>query len=198
MPIDPLGIDPYFDYVHGILKNLPGFTTQAKLDSFETAEAAEAQVRLRIDPVRGSFDTAHLKEIHKRIFQRIYPWAGEFRQVNIRRSGSYFFALVPFIEQNLLSTFSKLAAENQLKGLDANAFASRAAYYLGELNAIHPFREGNGRTQRECIRQLAAEAGFRMNWGRVTREQMYEASVESHNLGNNAGFAKLIALAIER
>jgi cell filamentation protein len=65
------------------------------------------------------------------------------------------------------------------------------------LNSIHPFREGNGRTQREFIRELAAEVGHRINWGRVTRKQMYDASIESHNLGRNAAFAALIALAIE-
>jgi cell filamentation protein len=197
MPIDPPGVDPHFDYLHQILKNLPGFTTQAKLDRFETAEAAEALVRLQIEPVQGSFDIAHLKEIHARIFQNIYPWAGEFRQVNIRRSGSYYFAMVQFMEQNLDSNLTRLASENRLKGLAADVFASRSAYYLGELNSIHPFREGNGRTQREFIRQLAAEAGYRINWGRVTREQMYDASIESHNLGNNAAFARLIVQAME-
>jgi cell filamentation protein len=64
------------------------------------------------------------------------------------------------------------------------------------LNTIHPFREGNGRTQREFIRELAAEAGHRINWNRVTRAQMVDASIESHNLGKNDAFAALIATAI--
>ena len=101
------------------------------------------------------------------------------------------------MEANLENTFVKLAAESHLKGLDAGAFASRAAYYLGELNAIHPFREGNGRTQREFIREVADEAGYRINWSRVTRQQMYDASIESHSLGKNAGFAALVRLAME-
>ena len=196
MPSDPQGIDPHFDYEHGILRNLPGYTSQAKLERFEAAESAAANIRLKISPVKGAFDSAHLKQIHARIFQNIYPWAGEFRQVNIRRAASYYFALVQFMETNLSSILAKLAAENHLKGLDAVAFASRAAYYLGELNAIHPFREGNGRTQREFIRELAAEAGHRINWNRVTREQMYAASIESHNLGKNDAFAALIASVI--
>jgi cell filamentation protein len=99
--------------------------------------------------------------------------------------------------KNLENTFLKLAAENHLKGSETDAFANRAAFYLGELNSIHPFREGNGRTQREFIRQLAAEAGYRINWYHISREQMYDASVESHNLGSNAAFARLIALAME-
>jgi cell filamentation protein len=191
------GIDPHFDYLHGILRNVPGFTTQAKLDRFEAAEAAEALVKMSADPVEGNFDSAHLKEIHRSIFQNIYPWAGQFRQVNMNRLASYPFAVVQFMEQNLDSTFSELAAEKHLRGLDVDAFASRAGYYLGELNSIHPFREGNGRTQREFIRQLAAKASYRINWIRVSRGQMYEASIESHSFGKNAAFAALIGKAIE-
>jgi cell filamentation protein len=192
----PSGPDPHYDYQHNILKNLPGFTDPILLDSFERIEAAEEIFDLQKYPVDGSFDSAHLKEIHRRIFQNIYPWAGEFRQVNLRRTASYFFALVQFMETNLKNTLAKLAAENHLKGLDAAAFSSRAAYYLGELNTIHPFREGNGRTQREFIRELADEVGYRINWNRVTREQMYAASIESHNLGKNDAFAALISSTI--
>jgi cell filamentation protein len=105
--------------------------------------------------------------------------------------------MVQFMETNLRNTLAMLAAENHLKGLDDAAFASRAAHYLGELNTIHPFREGNGRVQREFIRELAAEAGHRINWNRVTRAQMVDASIESHNLGKNDAFAALISLAIE-
>ena len=193
----PQGIDPHFDYKNNILKNLHGFTDQKKLDKFECVEAATAIFDLQKNPVEGRFDVAHLRNIHAFIFGNIYPWAGEFRRINIHRSASYYFAVVQFLERNLESTIAKLAAENHLKGLDAEALANRAAYYLGELNSIHPFREGNGRTQREFIRQLAAEAGYRINLGRVAREQMYDASVESHNLGSYTAFANLIALAMK-
>jgi cell filamentation protein len=193
----PTGPDPHYDYEYGILINLPGFTDPDQLDKFERVEATTAIFDLQINPVKGAFNSAHLKAIHARIFQNIYPWAGEFRQVNIRRSASYYFAAVQFIEASLNATFAKLAAEDHLRGLDAYAFASREAYYLGELNAIHPFREGNGRTQREFIRQLAAEAGHRINWSRVTRQQMVEASIESHSLGKNDALAALILSAME-
>ena len=92
----------------------------------DSAEAAEALVKMSADPVEGNFDSAHLKEIHRRIFQNIYPWAGQFRQVNMNRLASYPFAVVQFMEQNLDSTFSELAAEKHLRGLDVDAFASRA------------------------------------------------------------------------
>jgi len=196
MPSGPSGIDPHFDYAHEILRNIPGYSDQARLDRFEAGESADALVRLQVSPIQGAFDRAHLKEIHFRIFRNIYPWAGEFRQVNLRRSSSYFFAVVQFIKKNLDRTFAELAAEKHLRDLNADSFSSRAANYLGELNSIHLFREGNGRTQREFIRQLASEAGHGLNWGRVTQKQMYDASIESHNLRKNAGFAALIASAI--
>lgn len=85
-----------------------------------------------------------------------------------------------------------------MRSLDQTGFSSRAAYYLGELNSLHPFREGNGRAQREFIRHLASEAGHRINWGRVTNEQMVKASIESHNLGKNDALAALFGLAIEQ
>jgi cell filamentation protein len=194
---DPLSLDPHFDLKHGILKNLPGFIDQTMLEELERIQATKAIFNLHIDPVKGVFDSAHLKAIHRRIFGNIYPWAGDFRQVNLHRSGSYYFAVVQFMEENLKSTLAKLASENYLKGLNADAFAGRAAYYLGELNAIHPFREGNGRTQREFIRQLAAEAGYHIHWNRVTLQQMYDASIESHSLGKNEAFAALIRSALE-
>jgi cell filamentation protein len=194
---DPTLSDPHFDNVHGVLKNLPGFTEQGKLEDFERKKATKAILNLHTHPVKGSFDTAHLRQIHARIFKEIYPWAGEFRQVNISRRGSYPFAQVLFLEKNLADLLDMLAAENRLKNLDASRYPLRAAYYLGELNAIHPFREGNGRTQREFIRELAAQAGYRLNWSRVSREQVYQASIESHNLGRNAALAAVIAAAVE-
>jgi cell filamentation protein len=154
---------PHFDYGHGILKNIPGYTDQALLDKFERIPATKAIVNLQIDPVKGHFDTAHLKQIHTCIFQRIYAWVGEFLRINMRRSASYFFATVQFMEGNLRRTLVDLAAEEYLKGLSPDAFADRSAHYLGELSSIHPFREGNGRTQREFIRQLADQASYCIN-----------------------------------
>jgi len=86
----------------------------------------------------------------------------------------------------------KLAAENHLVGLDVDAFASRAAYFLGELNAVHPFREGNGRTQREFLRELGLKTGHYIDWRAVTAEEMIEASQLSHRSGDSSLFTKMI------
>ncbi|MGD0733141.1 MAG: Fic family protein [Terracidiphilus sp.] len=194
----PAVTDPHFDSANGVLLNLRGFTERRQLDRFERRQALKALIDLAINPVRGNFDQSHLQAIHKRIFGQVYPWAGELRRVNIARQGSYPFALVQFLQKNLDSMFGRLASEGHLKALGVRSFVERAAFYLGELNTLHPFREGNGRTQREFIRELALVAGYRLNWSLVTQEQMYEASSLSHNLGKTTALANVVGAALGR
>lgn len=127
----------------------------------------------------------------------MYPWAGEFRTVNIARPGQFYFAFAEQILPALGNALGQLRQERYLAGLDVPRFADRAAHCMGELNAIHPFRDGNGRTQREFIRQLAVRNGHALAWSRVTREQMYEASHRSFQSADNAGLAQVIRAAIE-
>jgi cell filamentation protein len=152
-------------------------------------------IELHAVPLKGRFDVAHMKAIHRYIFQDIFSWAGEFRTVNISKGG-HLFGVAAFIEPALDGLLRKLAAEHQLKGVDGPTFARRSGFYMGELNAIHPFREGNGRTQREFIRQLAVHAGFTIDWSRVTREQMTAASIQSFRSGDSSGIAALIELSM--
>jgi cell filamentation protein, protein adenylyltransferase len=191
------GDDPFFDYRNNILKNVPGYTDQAKLDKFERFTTAAAAVELELNPVRGSFDRAHLQQIHKRLFEEVYPWAGEPRPTDLRRPGFRWFVRKEFLGITLDNTLSALAAEKHLKGLNEETFSARAAHFLGDLNHIHFFREGNGRTQREFFRELAAEAGYRLNWSRVKPELMNEASIQSHEHSDNSGLIAVIRSSIE-
>lgn len=72
-----------------------------------------------------------------------------------------------------------MKGEKFLKGLDVDDFSSRAGYYMGEINMIHPFREGNGSAQREFIRKLAMKNGYELNWNRVDPERLLKASIQS-------------------
>lgn len=102
-------------------------------------------VQLDEHPLKGRFDVAHLRAIHKFIFQDVFVWAGAFRTVNISKGGNFFGASA-FIEPALQDVLRRLPVENYLKQMDEPKFTIRAGFYLGEINAIHPFREGNGRT----------------------------------------------------
>lgn len=145
--------------------------------------------------MKGIFDSQHLRAIHRYLFQDVFPWAGEFRVVNISRGNSSFGPAM-FIELALNDAFEKLVKEQLLRGLTVDAFADRAAFYLGEINAIHPFREGNGRTQREFIRQLAVGAGYTISWAGFTQQEMIDASIKSHVGGENGALAEILRRAL--
>jgi cell filamentation protein len=137
-----------------------------------------------------------LQAIHRHIFQDVYPWAGEFRTVNISKGGQ-LFGVAAFVEPALLEVLRKLSGELHLKGPGLQNFATRAGFYMGEINAIHPFRDGNGRAQREFIRELAAQAGFVIDWSKVKHAQMMAASRASFKSGDSSGMAALIALSMK-
>ena len=94
------------------------------------------------------FDAKHLRAVHGYIFQDVYSWAGRFRTVNLARSGQFYFALAGQIDSAVDELLVQLQKEKRLEGLAAESFSHRAGHYLGELNAIHPFRDGNGRATR--------------------------------------------------
>jgi cell filamentation protein len=146
----------------------------------------------------GKLNLAHLKAIHRHIFQDVYPWAGEFRTVNIARPGQFYFAFTEQILPCLDNIFSGLAHDQAFdRKVPQTDFCARAAYFMGELNAIHPFRDGNGRTQREFTRQLALKNGYSLNWSRITRAAMTEASIKSFQEADSSGLAAILQTAID-
>lgn len=146
---------------------------ERKLVKFRSRELFE-------EPIVGRFDFEHLKAIHKYLFQDIYDWAGEVRTVDIAKGNLFCrcFAIEPEAER----IFGELKRENYLKGLSISDFGERLAYYFAEINALHPFREGNGRTQREFIRQLALLNEYFLSFVGVRDEEMIEASKASFRL----------------
>jgi cell filamentation protein len=182
--------DPYLDRDTGVLRNLLGIKDQAGLDKAESSLSFLRTNELREQAVKGKFDLAHLQEIHRRLFGDVYDWAGQIRQVEIQK-GSTAFARQMAIESAARQLFGLLAKERYLQGLDAELFSQRAGHYLGEINVLHPFREGNGRTQREFIGQLAQAAGHRVDWSGISQEYMTQASIDAYN-GNSSGLAGLI------
>jgi cell filamentation protein len=192
----PESLDPYLYPGTEVLRNIPGLRDPKQLEAFEANASTSRLIELGTDPLAGPFDGAHIKSIHKFIFQDVFSWAGKFRSINISKDGQ-LFCLSQFLEPALETILSDLTDEEYLSGLDQKAFSRRAGYYLGEINAVHPFREGNGRAQREFIRQLALNGGHRILWTRVTREQMIEASIQSFKHGNSTGLVDLIFDCIE-
>jgi cell filamentation protein len=104
---------------------------------------------------------------------------------------------VPYIESTLKDLFEKLSEGQDLRELNQEGFAKHGAEILGILNAVHAFREGNGRTQREFVRELAHKNGQWIDWNKVSREALYQASEASFMRGDNTLFEQLLKGAIE-
>jgi cell filamentation protein len=190
-------MDPYVYPGTSVLRNLRGIRDPDTLNEFE-AEASVRRIRqLEHKSPSGAFDTRHIQAIHHHISQDVYPWAGEFRTVDISKGG-HLFGLSQHVVSSLNKTCAELKNKRYLDGVDQRLFANRGAYYLGELNAILPFRDGNGRTHRESIRQLASKDGHSLDWTYITREEMIEASRQSFQSGDNAGLQALLRRSLDR
>jgi cell filamentation protein len=161
--------DPYTDPVTGLLRNKLGLDTAAALEAAEREITHAAMILLRGSPVRATHDLPHLCAIHRRIFGDIYDWVGQVRTVAIAKGS--MFCLPQFIEQAMAGISAQLRQEGFLRALGRDAFGDRLAYYLGEVNAVHPFREGNDRAQRAFFEQLAAGAGYALDWQELDAER---------------------------
>lgn len=148
-------------------------------DALHTAEREITSLRLaaaKMQPIKGKFDMRHLQGIHAYLFGDIYNWAGKLRHVNIAKGNQFCLAMnLDIYGYNL---FKKLEQEHYLIDAGENV-PHRLAYYLSEINVLHPFREGNGRTQRLFIEYLAAVAGFRVDFSQTSAEEMIIASANS-------------------
>jgi cell filamentation protein len=173
-----------------VLTNKAGITDQDLLDEYEGDFTAIRHLELMQNPVEGAFDLAHLCKIHQHLFQDVYDWAGEIRSVDIIRGDSRF-CNVRQIRSYSNTLFSALAGEKYLLNLEPEVFASRLAHYLSEINAIHPFREGNGRVQRLFISQVAKHAGYALDFSALDQAALYPV-MQASFLGNERPLSELI------
>ncbi|GAB2981237.1 Fic/DOC family protein [Saccharothrix stipae] len=176
--------DPYLDPVSGVLRNNLGLTDPHECDFAETRLSTMRIEQLAMASLPGLYDLAHLRAFHRRIFGDFYPWAGEVRRVNIGKSA--LFAAWQQIEAYAIGVFDDLKKERYLRDLPREAFLDRFTHYFAEVNAVHPFREGNGRAQRAFFRQLAREAGWRVAVHTLDRVAFIDACEQSLTRSNDA------------
>ena len=169
--------DPYINE-NGVLRNKLHCTNQTELEELEKMLTLLRIVEIQEKPIKGKYDLKHLQKIHEYIFQDIYEWAGKLRTVDISK-GETLFCPTENIESYGQTIFEQLKVDKNLQGMDVYNFCKKGAYYLGEINMIHPFREGNGRTQREFMKSLAQNAGYELNFKYITEKQMKDASIRS-------------------
>lgn len=183
--------DPYCFPGASVLKNKAGLTDQAALEAFETAMTfARSEEPLP----RGWLSVHHYRAIHHHLFQDIYDWAGKYRTVRLSKDTSTF-CYPEHIAREMKRVFSDLKTEAYLRGRSRRDFARAAAHFLAELNAIHPFREGNGRTQLTFLALLADQAGHPLDLNKLDPDATLAAMIKSFN-GNEMPMTAVISMLI--
>ena len=159
-------VDPYLDLETGLLRNKVGARTKVALDEAEGDLSFARLLQLMDHPPVASGDLGELRAIHRCLFQDVYEWAGLVRTVDVRKNveGAEFFLPVAMIDRAAGYAAEELRADSNLRGLDRHRFIERLAYHYDQFNYIHPFREGNGRTQRVFWNRVARDAGWQLDW----------------------------------
>lgn len=159
-----------------VLKNKADIRNQDDLDQFEQLMFLS---RAEEDLPSGDLDYAHYRAIHRHFFQDVYDWAGEIRQIRTAKGGNWF-CFPENIDKEMERLFAQLAEEDHLIGIAGlGGFAERAAYYIAEINAVHPFREGNGRCQLILLSLLLRLSNRDLDEDRLDPDQFMEAMIAS-------------------
>ena len=181
--------------------NLVGAKTLDELFAYERDITADRILQITLSPIFGSYDYAHYKRLHKELFKDIYRWAGQDRYElgyrGVFRKGDTEFThgdKLPLVAKGL---FDALKAENYFKNLDRETFIKSAASFLNGLNILHPFREGNGRTQRLFMELLAADVGYELDLSTVSQNINIQASILGVK-GKLTGFEKIIQYGLSQ
>lgn len=173
------GPDPYLDPASGVLRNLLGITDPDELAQVEAALSASRLIDLERQRLPGIYDLDHLRVFHRYILGDVYEWAGELRTVSIAKGS--VFCLPQHLTAYAADVFARLAVADRLRGLNREQFIVRLAEFLADVNALHPFREGNGRAQRAFFSQLAHDAGHHIDWIRMDPDRNESASAAAHH-----------------
>ncbi len=133
--------------------------------------------------VPGDFSPEWYCSIHREMFSRVYPWAGDFRDIRIFKPGEIEYASPAFLEQWASSLFGDLVKAQGYCGLERAEFIATIARFMGDLHVLHPFREGNTRTLQVATAEIAYRAGHSLAWNTADPESIRAAGNAA--AGNN-------------
>ena len=172
------------------LKNKLGLTESDALSAAVAQFTARRLAELQASPIRGGFDSSHLQEIHRYLYQDVFDWAGELR--HIEKGG----APSSDLESALNRIFDRLSRENLLRGLDKDAWTRRASEHVDELCTLHPFLAGNDLAIQEFATELARKNNLQLEW-RDAPESASDAVTFAEQAERSAQLRRLIMLAVD-
>lgn len=174
--IDPISANCYPDTT--VLINKFDIRDEEKLNEVESVLASARFAEWLNAPKADSFDFEHYRTIHYFLFSDLYDWAGQIRTINISKKGTKFTS-AENIETQATLIFKRLKNCNYFKGLARDEFIGEIVDFYCVTNALHPFREGNGRTQRVFLTQLIRNAGYDINFADMDTELLMIATIRS-------------------
>ena len=173
------------------LRNKLGITDQEQLATAEADFSAFRLAELRTAPIRGGFDSVHLQEIHRHVYQDLYDWAGELRRVDAgNRPASE-------VATSLHTVFDRLARENHLKGATPEEWSHSASTYIYELGTIRPFLTGNEVALREFADELARKNNLSLQWDTAPEIGTNDAMRHLDQLEQSANIRRMVMLAMD-
>jgi len=171
-----VGQDPLCYPGSTVLRNRLGLSDDQALHDAERtlSEIAASTIDFDLPP----YDLPYLQQIHRILFGDVYEWAGELRTVDISKGGTHF-CNVTRIEAEAAKLFRQLATANWFEGLARQQLISAVAEFYGDLNMVHPFREGNGRAQRILFDHIIINAGYEISWWEVAEHEWAQANIDA-------------------
>lgn len=179
--VDYEGDDFYCYPGSKVLMNRFNIRDEEKLHEIEKEISYINIAVLHKNPLKGVFNLEYLQKIHRFIFGDVYTWAGRIRGGQFFFKGESEFCRAPMIQTYANNVFTKLKTEKGLRGFDRVTFIERLAYYMGEINALHPFRDGNGRMQRVFFTEVARRAKYDLDFGNVDGDELLDADIAAYN-----------------
>ena len=159
------------------LVNKLGICDEKKLSEIEAGITFAKAVMLEETPINGDFDFEHFKKIHEFLLCDLYEWAGQVRTVDISKKRTKFLDAAS-IESIATKCFSKVK-DGYFENLSFDEFVKRIAEFYNDVNYIHLFREGNGRTQRIYFTQLIRHYGYDINFADVDIDELMIATIQA-------------------
>ena len=169
--------DPYLIPGTNVLRNLVGATDEDALAAAENdlCSARAAILRENLPPAEGTLE--QLRRIHRFLFRDVYDWAGEVRTIDMGKGEGLPFQPLELFGIGVRYSEGVLRGDDLLTGLGHEEFVKRLSVSYNNFNILHPFREGNGRTQRIFWEIIAREAGWHFDWGLIDKRTNDQASI---------------------
>lgn len=150
------------------------------LKDLETTVTFSKIIEYSLNPLFNTFDVNHYKAIHKYLFEDIYDWAGEYRTVDMSKKGTSF-AKAESIDELMTKCFARLQNNNCFQDLEFDDFVDSIVDFYCVTNMIHPFREGNGRTQRLFLTQLINLNNYSIDFSEIDTDELMIATIQAAN-----------------